>query len=185
MSGPRRRRRRRRKPRTTQQDTAQAARRQPSPEQTGPEPEAKQGTRRSRRRRRRRPATRQTAPQTMEDIVRAERERVLRGPRTAPADGQRLEEIVGELQSKWGVPQYPQEYRITLKVAEERNGRGERATLVEEKSEVADEQEWPEEATAGSVRREKAPAAPRVGGEPGAKRERARRRSRRRRPKEG
>lgn len=104
-------------------------------------------------------------PQTLEDVVRDIRgtpERL-----TAPADGQRLEEVIGELQSVWGVPQYPQEYRITVKVAEERMPVIDREV-----------KEGP-----NGVQRERAPAAPRVGpapsGEGGVKRERAPRRRRR------
>lgn len=86
---------------------------------------------------------------------------------TAPPDGQTLEALIGELQSVWGVPQYPQEYRITLKVAEERTATPER------------EPPPPKEGPNG-VTRERAPAAPRVGPpESGAKRERAPRRRRR------
>ena len=45
---------------------------------------------------------------------------------TLPPDGMTLEQVIGDLQSEMGVPQYPQEFRITLKVAEERD-RAERA----------------------------------------------------------
>ncbi len=106
---------------------------------------------------------------------------------TLPADDRRLEDIIGSLQSEMGVPQNPQEYRLTIKVAEERGGsgaqdrrdsrpRGGRAP--EPKSEDDGGNERP--------KREKAPAAPRVGGNdsPTGQREGGssrRRRSRRRR----
>ena len=78
-----------------------------------------------------------------------------------------MEQIVGELQSEWGVPQSPQEYRITLKVAEERSRGGETAVL-EERTDPEDPEELvtgppPSEEAVTTVRREKAPAAPRVG----------------------
>ena len=85
---------------------------------------------------------------------------------TSPPDGRRLEDVIGELQSEWGVPQYPQEYRITLKVAEERV-----AAAAPETKEGAN-----------GVTRERAPAAPRVGPAPseqGSRREKAPRRRRR------
>jgi hypothetical protein len=88
--------------------------------------------------------------------------------------------VIGDLQSIWGVPQNPQEYRITLKVAEEREVRGERVASIEEVKEDplrADDN--------GHPRREKAPAAPRIAtsgeadeGAP-ARRKRSRRRRRR------
>jgi len=111
----------------------------------------------------------------------------VRGPKrkrpetlTLPPDERRLEEIIGSLQSEMGVPQNPQEYRLTIKVAEERdsgNGRSQRSTESQGVGDGGDDK----------PKREKAPAAPRMGGseEPGAQREKApssrRRRSRRRR----
>jgi hypothetical protein len=100
---------------------------------------------------------------------------------TAPPDGQTLEGLIGDLQSEWGVPQYPQEYRITLRVADERDTRIERVVAVE----VAESATNAEAAVPGAPRREKAPAAPRVRAldeverEPGPKRRRGRRRRRR------
>jgi hypothetical protein len=163
MSQPRRRRRRRRRGPT------------PSPDgesQQTPEPQggATKGVRsgRARRRRSRRGggARKPATPQTLEDVVRD-----INGGRpeslTAPPDGQKLESVIGELQSAWGVPQYPQEYRITIKVAEERGGGVEREV-----------REGP-----NGVTRERAPAAPRVApapsGDTGMRRERAPRRRRR------
>ena len=103
---------------------------------------------------------------------------------------------MGELQSEWGVPQSPQEFRITLKVAEERS-RGRVTAVVEERSDPEDPEELADPGAPDSVlgatgeegamvRREKAPAAPRVGaaegsGEEGGETRRKRRRSRRRR----
>ena len=103
---------------------------------------------------------------------------------TAPPDGQTLEGLIGELQSVWGVPQYPQEYRITIKVAEERDARAERAVPLEEVADTKVEEARPSlGVTSAGPRREKAPAAPRVGGgdgdQPQARRRRGRRRRRR------
>jgi hypothetical protein len=138
---------------------------------------------RSRRRRRGRSRTggeRTGSPKSSEDLVRAlprERPTTL----TAPADGQTLEGLIGELQSEYGVPQYPQEYRITLKVAEER-GSAERPAPEEGDARVAPPPTVPGN---GSPRREKAPAM--NAGEPAreqtpgaAPRKRSRRRRRRR-----
>lgn len=89
-------------------------------------------------------------------------------------DGQDLDQIIGELQSVWGVPQYPQEYRITIRVAEERQQRsgGNQAP-----------KPAPTPATGPTgVQRERAPAAPRVGSptsEGGGSKRRKRRRRRR------
>jgi hypothetical protein len=161
MSQPRRRRRRRRRatPRAeAPRPTEQAA-------QT-PDNSAQQQSR-GRRRRRRRGGGQQgaTGPRTLEEV-----EQAIKGPvpaeLTAPPDGQSLEDIIGDLQSRWGVPQYPQEYRITLKVADE--------------PKAAPPPPVPSEN--GGVTREKAPAAPRVGptaGDGGVKREKAPRRRRR------
>ena len=98
---------------------------------------------------------------------------------TAPPDGTTLEQVIGELQSSWGVPQHPQEFRITLRVADEKTTRGERVADLEE----VREDEVPSE-TNGEPRmkREKAPAAPRVGA-PGSEEPAQRRRKRPRRRK--
>jgi hypothetical protein len=92
-----------------------------------------------------------------------------------PPDDRKLEDIIGSLQSEMGVPQNPQEYRLTVKVAEERDGN--HRTKSSEKNGNGE--------TNGKPKREKAPAPPRVGGEsPTAAREPApsrKRRSRRRR----
>ena len=100
---------------------------------------------------------------------------------TAPPDGQTLEKLIGDLQSEWGVPQYPQEYRITIKVADERDSRSDRpVTVPEPRREAANGDSSP-----ASPRREKAPAAPRVVSTGTVEREAApkRRRGRRRRRK--
>ena len=99
---------------------------------------------------------RSTSPKSSEDLVRGD-------PKRPPAqltgahDGTTLEQVIGELQSTWGVPQHPQEFRITLKVAEERTERGlateEHAEPEPDAAEGADEK----------PKREKAPAAPRIG----------------------
>jgi hypothetical protein len=98
---------------------------------------------------------------------------------TAPPDGTTLEEVIGDLQSVWGVPQYPQEFRITLKVADERETRTERAVSMDDLPEEKSEEARPSLDTT-SPRREKAPAAPRVGAAAdGTQREKAPRRRRR------
>jgi hypothetical protein len=142
---------------------------------------------RSRRRRRGRPRGQErkvtSSPKSSEDLVRAlprERPATL----TAPADGQTLEGLIGDLQSEYGVPQYPQEYRITLKVAEERE-RGDRSHQDEPVARAAPPP--PPAATNGGPRREKAPSMrTAVGGEDAtgdqsaaAPRKRSRRRRRR------
>jgi hypothetical protein len=86
---------------------------------------------------------------------------------TAAPDGQSLEEVIGELQSVWGVPQYPQEYRLTIKVADEA-------------SKSAPSTNGATKGVNG-ITRERAPAAPSVGvgGSEGTAREKAPRRRRR------
>jgi len=120
-----------------------------------------------RRRRRRGSGRREQAPRTLEEVVRA-----VKGPPpeklTADPDGTTLDEVIGELQSIWGVPQYPQEYRITLKVAEDRSGGNGRSA----------------DPGPNGITRERAPAAPRVAPAPtgsgdGPAREQAPRRKRR------
>jgi hypothetical protein len=132
------------------------------------------GRGRSRRRRRRgRSASgggRPPSPRTLEDVIRS-----IKGTPdslTAEPDGQRLEDVIGELQSVWGVPQYPQEYRLIIKVAEDGGRAG---------SQNGGPSKGP-----GGVTRERAPAAPRVGaaGEAGL-REKAPRRRRSRRGRRG
>lgn len=161
MSQPRRRRRRRRRatPRAEAPRPAEQAAQTPD--------NAAQPQSRGRRRRRRRGGRQAGAagPRTLEEV-----EQAIKGPvpaeLTAPPDGQNLDDIIGDLQSRWGVPQYPQEYRITLKVAEEPKAAPSPPPTSEN----------------GGVTREKAPAAPRVGptaGDGGVKREKAPRRRRR------
>lgn len=95
-----------------------------------------------------------------------------------PPDDRKLEDIIGSLQSEMGVPQNPQEYRLTVKIAEERDNSN--------RSHKPSEVKAPNGEPDGKPRREKAPAAPNVGGgdAPAAQREKApsrKRRSRRRR----
>ena len=182
MSQPRRRRRRRRR---TGESGGANGRQRPA-EQGGSQAQGtpQSDSRRSRRRRRGRGGGGgggrervDVSPKSSEDLVRAlprERPEAL----TAPADGQTLEELIGSLQSTWGVPQYPQEFRITLKVVEEREARTPPAAA----------HPLPTPAADGQPRREKAPAAPRIrAGAPGGDRRDApagakrRRRGRRRR----
>jgi len=136
------------------------------------------GRRRPRRRRSRRAAGAAQA-RSSEDLVRAEN-RPDRSDLTAEADGRTLEGVIGELQSVWGVPQNPQEFRITLKVANGAGSRGEPVAIEEVREEV------PLKGRGGAPRREKAPAAPRISPGVGAEAEQPaapapRRRGRRRR----
>jgi hypothetical protein len=140
-----------------------------APEASVPAVDGSGSRRRSRGRRRggRRTSgeARSSSPRTLEEVIRS-----IRGTPdnlTAPPDGQRLEEVIGELQSIWGVPQYPQEYRLTIKVAEE----GTRAVASANGVTKG----------ANGVTRERAPAAPRVGpsGSEGSGREKASKRRRR------
>jgi hypothetical protein len=181
MSQPRRRRRRRRKPGG---EGAQKPR--PDGQQAGQVREQASdldGSRgassrsRNRRRRRRGAGPGVGSPKSSEDLVRAlpkDRPAQL----TAPPDGQSLDKIIGELQSNYGVPAYPQEYRITIKVADEKGSTGGGG------SQPAPPKVVP--APEGAPKREKAPAAPRVDADgsdeaPGAERPGKRKRSRRRR----
>ena len=175
MSQPRRRRRRRRRSgQSTEQTGKQPVRRETARQEAPPQ-------RRARRRRGRRGKTQDTkSPTSSEDLVRAlpkEKPAAL----SLPPDGQSLDGIIGELQSVWGVPQYPQEYRITIKVAEEREGRGEQAMVVEE---ISDPEQGRAPGDTDVPIREKAPAAPLMrtrgqGNEGQAQRKRPRRRRRR------
>lgn len=119
------------------------------------------------------------SPKSSEDLVRAldkKRPTAI----TAPPDGQTLEQLIGELQSIWGVPQYPQEYRITLKVADEKDARAERAVAMDEVPDEKSSEARPRLGAAPLPRREKAPAAPRaVSSSDGGTREKAPRRRRR------
>ena len=98
--------------------------------------------------------------QTAEEVIRRPSTDGSRIATTVPPDGRTLEGIIGELQSDWGVPQHPQEYRITVKVAEDRTSRGQRVAALEE---VREELPVVAEGDADRPRREKAPAAPRIG----------------------
>ena len=178
MSQPRRRRRRRRRSggQPSEQAGKQGVRRESAKQDASPQ-------RRARRRRGRRGRSQDSSsPSSSEELVRAlpkERPTTL----SAPPDGQDLDEIIGELQSVWGVPQYPQEYRITIKVHEEREGRGEQAMVVEETPNDKEQGRAPGDTDVPI--REKAPAAPlmrsRGQGDGGARREKAPRRRKRRR----
>lgn len=181
MSGRGRRRRRRRggggEPRQSQP-------RQPEQQQQG-QSSARSGEpprrSRSRRRGRRGQPRERASPASSEDLVRAlprDRPAAL----TAPPDGTSLEQVIGELQSEFGVPQYPQEYRITIKVAEERDGRVERTVSADDVvAEAAEEAQAP--AVPGAPRREKAPSLRSTTGTaeptPGRRRRRGGRRRRR------
>ena len=147
------------------------------------------GGRRSGKSRRRGRGGQVRSPASSEDLVRA-------APKpppeqlTAPHDGTTLDQVIADLQSDWGVPQHPQEYRITLKVAEDRDGRAEGQTIVEERQDPKSDQTPAEEAGDSRPKREKAPAAPRItadGEEAAAPKSTSRKRSRRRRrrPRKG
>ncbi len=101
-----------------------------------------------------------------------------------PHDGTTLEDVIGQLQSEWGVPQNPQEFRITLKFGDGREGKPDGSTTIEE---VRADSERDETVGTGSDgrKREKAPAAPRMGasateGEGSTRKSSRRRRSRKR-----
>ncbi len=188
MSQPRRRRRRGRR-------GGQGSGGQPKQEATrNPvEGQSSERTERSGRSRRRRGRSRSgsvreaSSPRSSEDLVRAlprERPETL----TAPPDGQTLEAIIGDLQSTWGVPPYPQEYRITVKVAEDRDHRPDGSAggngAPEKPHHGGASQPTREKASGGNAqpRREKAPAAPGVasgGAQRGAAPKKRRRRRRR------
>jgi hypothetical protein len=179
LSQPRRRRRRRGRGRGGQPGDAQRKQQQPSAGQGQPQ-QAQSGPKKARRRRGRgRNQQRQNSPKSSEDLVRA-LPKEAPATLTAPADGQTLEGIIGELQSVWGVPQYPQEYRITIKVAEERDQRADTSS-----DDAARTSEAPPRGNGEGPRREKAPAAPlmrmRGEGQPDEGAPRKRRRGRRRR----
>ena len=186
MSQPRRKRRRRRKGGGTER-----AGQQEQPRPAGQQPKSQSANPKSRRRRRRRgrrgraegpPAS----PGSSEDLVRAlptDRPDTL----TAPHDGVTLEEVIGDLQSSWGVPQYPQEYRLTIKVAEEKEAKTAEpsVSLDSQARQRADEGRAPAGTGEGPIR-EKAPAPPMLresAPPPGGSRRRKRGRGRRRRGK--
>ncbi|MEA2476139.1 MAG: hypothetical protein QOC87_338 [Actinomycetota bacterium] len=147
-------------------------------QEKAPAQDAQQQSSGSRRRRGRRGRERaaeiSASPASSEDLVRrpaVERPATL----TAPPDGQTLEQVIGDLQSEWGVPQYPQEYRITLKVAEERDRRP-----VARPPDAPVDEPTPAPVEDGAPRREKAPGMHRqVQSEGAPKRKRGRRRRRR------
>jgi hypothetical protein len=176
MSQPRRRRRRRKRGSSPEQGARQQPNERTTSQGQPSSPDQRERARRSRRRRRGRSGgDRSKSPLLSEDLVRAlpkERPETL----TAPPDGSVLEDVIGELQSVWGVPQYPQEYRITLKVAEERESRVEQPA-----AEVSSEAP---PAPGDGPKREKAPAAPmlrRPGEQPAREKAPGRKRRRRRR----
>lgn len=163
MSQPRRRRRRRKKggqaaPRTDAQGGQSKTVREQTPQASG-------AARRSRRRRRRGTGgTRENAmvsPSSSEDIVAGRSKPAASDLADAP-DDTTLEQVIGDLQSEWGVPNSPQEYRITIKVADKertrapvdpnQNGGNGRAPATH--AEPAQGGDRP--------KREKAPAAPRI-----------------------
>jgi hypothetical protein len=181
MSPPRRRRRRRGR---GEQAEAPAQRAEGQPQADKAREQAPRSRSRSRRRGRGGARRESSSPFLSEDLVRAvpkERPATL----TGPPDGQTLEALIGDLQSEWGVPQYPQEYRITIKVADERDARADRiaAGAAEPNGSAVEAGDMP-----AVPKRERAPAAPRVvagSSEREAAPKRRRGRRRRRRGKEG
>jgi hypothetical protein len=180
MSPPRRRRRKRKKgggrpaesggkPQPEQQSREQAADGAPG------------GRRRSRRRRGRRRSGASplpSSPKSSEDLVRAwwkERPTEL----TGKPDGQDLDEIIGDLQSEYGVPQYPQEYRLLIKVSE---GKESTSESTDETVRVVSARQS-SGGNGDGPKREKAPAAPlmrtRADGTPSRRNRRGGRRRRR------
>ncbi|MDQ3877702.1 MAG: hypothetical protein M3290_05045 [Actinomycetota bacterium] len=151
----------------------------PPPQEGSPQPTGQR--RRRGRRGRERAADIPKSPESSEDLVRAvatERPAQL----TAPPDGQTLEQVIGELQSEWGVPQYPQEYRITLKVADEKDRKPPSARP----SGAPADEPAPPLPDDGAPRREKAPGMHRQStSETAPKRKRGRRRRRRGRGRAG
>ena len=179
MSERSRRRRRRRRTNTAGEPQRRVERETPQGQPVAREQASAVGRPRRRRRGRSRGGQERAAsPKSSEDLVRAlprERPTTL----TAPPDGQTLETLIGDLQSEYGVPQYPQEFRITLKVADERD-RAERPA----QDDGASQPPPPPPPGNGAPRREKAPGMS-ASGEPareqaGAPRRRSRRRRRRR-----
>lgn len=191
MSQPRRRRRRRRKGDRAAGESKRHALERARKQEDDVEATERSSSRARRsgrgRRGRGRPREGRTAsPQSSEDLVRAAPKR-RPAQLTRPHDGTTLEQVIGELQSSYGVPQNPQEYRLTLRIAEER---GDKATVVEEAQDPATEDGRPAPGagtdSGDRPRREKAPAAPRIRGSEagdgaaseGTKRKRSRRRRR-------
>ncbi len=187
MSQPRRRRRRRRRGgQGTESQPKQEGIRQPRDATPAGEQQGPKSGRSRRRRGKGRSGGRQPAsPKSSEDLVRAlprERPEQL----TAPPDGQTLEQVIGELQSTWGVPAYPQEYRITVKVAEERSDAGNGDGGARERASATRGVDQPKRERANAEktdqpRREKAPAAPGIGSSAGGREKAPRKRRRRRR----
>lgn len=189
MSQPRRRRRRRRRSGGESGEARTQSNGDNQPQSVQPQGTPARARRSRRRGRRGRSSEEHAAPaQSSEDLVRAlPKERP--GSLTAPADGQKLEDIIGDLQSEWGVPQYPQEYRITVKVAEEPPAKERTVSLEEVAKERVEASAAPAAGNGGAPRREKAPAPPRVAGAGRPVREQApsrrRKRSRGRRGRRG
>ena len=178
-------RRRRRRKRTSSGGDSQRRVERETPEGQPVTREQASAIGRPRRRRRGRSRTgqdRAASPKSSEDLVRAlprERPATL----TAPPDGQTLETLIGELQSEYGVPQYPQEYRITLRIADERD----RADRTASEDQAPQPPPPPPLSGNGAPRREKAPGMSTSTGEPAREQAGAvpRRRSRRRRRRRG
>lgn len=118
QSRPRRRKRRRKSGRAPSDQQG------PQPAAAGAVAAGADSKARGKRRRGRRSKDSQPA-KSSEDLVRS-----FAPPKVAELEGAgddtTLEEVIGELQSAHGVPRYPQEFRIVIKVAEPGNGRSPR-----------------------------------------------------------
>jgi hypothetical protein len=155
MSQQRRRRRRRR---GRGGGGSQKAAEQKSDQQSQAEKQEGSGRRGRRRRGSSRAGPATTTFKSSEDLVRSFAPAKPTSTSPSISDDVRAEDIIGQLQSEHGVPQYPQEYRITLKVADDRgrkNGAG-------EDEESGESPRAPAGGEPTGVRREKAPAAPRM-----------------------
>lgn len=186
MSQPRRRRRRGR--RGGQQGGGGPSKNEAIRESVDGTPKSGERSGRSSRRRGKGRSGRTSSPKSSEDLVRAlpkERPETL----TAPPDGQTLEAVIGDLQSTWGVPAYPQEYRITIKVAEEREARGDQSNGDSGKDDARASTDQKRERADGGrgdqPRREKAPAAPGMRSGGGREKTAGNRKRRRRRRRGG
>lgn len=188
MSQPRRRRRRGRRGRGGS-GQGQAQPREQAGQAKQPQQQAQAGPDGARKRRRRRrgsgsgrPTDSIPSPKASEDLFGlltkgAPPETLMTEP-----DGTDLDEVIGELQSTWGVPQYPQEYRITIRVADK-----ERAPAGNGSSTAPEDRSADRSSGDRGPKREKAPSPARLAAQTGTEGEgggggtrRRRRRGRRR-----
>lgn len=185
MSQPRRRRRRGRKRGSGTGGSGSGAPQEPRRETVQQSSGPQSSSRRRRRRGRGGGRGRTSSPKSSEDLVRAlpkQRPETL----TAPPDGQKLEDLIGELQSTWGVPQYPQEFRITIRVAADRDrSRGESSGPRDQAPPQVDGVGTDAAATSDAPKREKAPSPQRLSQNGGERSDDARPKRKRRRRRRG